>query len=158
MLVSISRGTCLSPSDLFALSFQKLTRLVTGGSDHSRFAKAAQYRQQAWSLVEHLAGPTATRDRREQFRAFVKDRRARRGGERGFESHFGFNYERLNQNWRDWVLAGGIGRHEPPPADVQEALAGRLIPMILDPQARIMDRIEAIRSMGSTGYAFGAGA
>jgi hypothetical protein len=156
MLVAIAKGTTLAPDDLFSTSKRKLVKLVTGIPDHARFAELRQFNSQAWSLVEYLAGPTSTGDRREHFRAFVKDRQLKRGGESVFEGHFGFGYERLFEGWREWVRARGVGSHEPPAPNVQEILVGRLVPMILDPQARIMDRIEAIRSMGSSGYLPGA--
>ena len=158
VLVSIARGTTLGPDDLFTPSKRKLTRLVTGIPDHARFAKARQFNAQAWSLVEYLAGPTSTGDRREHFRAFVKDRQLRRGGEAVFEIHFGFGYERLLEGWREWVRGRGVGTHEPPPPRDHDALLDRVIPLAADPGARIMDRIEAIRGMGAAGYVLGADA
>jgi hypothetical protein len=157
VLVSIAKGTTLGPDDLFTPSKRKLNRLVvTGIPDHARFAKARQFAAQAWSLVEYLAGPTSTGDRREHFRAFVKDRQLRRGGEAVFEGHFGFGYERLLEGWREWVRARGVGTHEPPPPRHRDALLDRVIPLAADPGARIMDRIEAIRSLGWAGYVLGA--
>jgi hypothetical protein len=158
ILVSIARGTTLSPDDLFSPPKNKLIKLVTHIADHAKFAKLRQFNAQAWSLVEYLAGPTSTGDRREHFRAFVKDRQLRRGGEAVFESHFGFGYERLFEGWREWVRGRGVGTHEPPPPRDRDALIGRIIPLATDPGARIMDRIEAIRGMGTAGYVLGADA
>jgi hypothetical protein len=156
VLVSIARETTLGPDDLFSPSKNKLVKLVTGIPDHARFVKLRQFNAQAWSLVEYLAGPSSTGDRREHFRAFVKDPQLRKGGETVFESHFGFGYERLLEGWREWVRARGVGTHESPLPRQHDALIDRVIPLAADPGARIMDRIEAIRGLGTAGYVLGA--
>ena len=48
--------------------------------------------------------------------------------------------------------------HRPPPDDIRDALAHRVIPIVEDEKALMSDRIQAIRELGRTGYAMGADA
>ena len=131
---------------------------MRGWYDHRSFERFAQFNAQSWSLVEYLGGEGAPEERRGRFRAFFHDLNAKAPDEEVFERHFGHGFVPLLDGWREWVLNQGIGSHEPPPPHIQEALTERVIPIIRDPQAKIMDRIQAIRDMGREGYVLGADA
>ena len=129
---------------------------MRGWYDHRNFRRFAQFDAQSWSLVEFLGGQASPEERRRRFRAFLHDLQAKAPDEEVFERHFGHGFGPLLDGWREWVLGQGIGSHEPPPPHIQEALTERLIPLVRNPQARIMDRIQAIRDMGRVGYVLGA--
>jgi hypothetical protein len=154
MIASLSRGTALD-AELFRIKPGALVKLVRRWYDHHSFEKFAQFNAQSWSLVEYLGGEEAPEERRGRFRAFYHDLQAKVPDEEVFERHFGHGFVPLLDGWREWVLGRGIGSHEAPPPHFRDALTDRIIPIIKDPQAKFMDRIQAIRDMGRVGYALG---
>lgn len=155
MVASLTRGTAFGP-DLFGLEAKAVHKLVRGDSDHGNFARLTRFRYQAWSLVEFLAGAGAPEERREKFRAFLTEIRPNEPDEVVFERHFGHGFDRLLESWKVWVLDRGIGVYESPPPQVQDALLGRIIPIVQDHRAKIMDRIQAVRAIGLAGHVLGA--
>jgi hypothetical protein len=75
-----------------------------------------------------------------------------------FERHFGFGFNRLVENWREWVQNRGIGDFALTPTHIEEDLRNRLIPLIENRQANPDDRILAIRNMGTGRHVLGADA
>lgn len=157
MVASLARGTALGP-DLFGLGTASIPGLLRGWYDHGPFSKLTQITCQSWSVVEYLLGDGAPEGRREQFRAFLKEIRPKEPDEPVFELHFGHGFGRLLEIWRAWVQDQGLGVHRPPPVEVREAILGRIVPIIRDRKARIMDRILAVRELGRVGYVVGADA
>jgi hypothetical protein len=115
-----------------------------------------QINVQSWSLIEYLAGARASADRRTAFQAFFKALPKRGDAESLFKQHFGYGYDKLLDDWADWVRSQGLGTHQPPPSAVREAIQDRVIPTIYNHRAKIMDRVQSVRDMGQMGWAFGA--
>jgi hypothetical protein len=111
---------------------------------------------QAQSLLDFLSGPTAPKDRQASFREFLKNLQRRGSYEALFVQHIGYGLKQLYNNWRDWVLAKGMGEHTPPPPGVRVTLLDHVIPLVSDEYALREDRIQAIRDMGNAGYTLGA--
>jgi hypothetical protein len=86
------------------------------------------------------------------------DRAAKSRTEDVFQRHFDHNLATLLERWRSWVLGRGIGSHGTPPPDIRDALMERVIPIVQDEGANAMERIQAVREMGRTGYVLGADA
>ncbi|QDV35668.1 hypothetical protein [Tautonia plasticadhaerens] len=158
MVVALARGTALGPDDLFDRSPRKVVTLAKGWYDHPTYVRFAQFNAQSWSVVEYLGGVAAPEDRRARFRAFLKDMGPKDDQEQVFERHFGHGFGPLLDGWRAWVEGRGIGEYGPTPPDIRDALLERLIPTITDRDAKVMDRILAVRDMGRAGYVFGAAA
>ena len=156
IIVAHASGTALAAAELFHVKPRALFRLLRDWYDHANFARLTQFSAQSWSVVDYLVGPDAPEERRTRFRAFLKELPPKEAGAAVFERHLGFGYDRLLDEWREWVLGRGVGEHEPPPPQVREALLGRLIPIAADPRAKVMDRIQAIRDLGRAGYVLGA--
>jgi hypothetical protein len=158
MVASISRGTALDSANLFLLKPNRIRKLLAGWHESAKFQTLAQFSTESWSVVEYLSGPRAPRDRKERFRAFVEELGKNSAGEAMFERHFGYGFEALLDGWKASVLAQGIGAYGPPPARTRDALVGRILPLIRDPQAIFRERVMAIREVGQAGYVLGAGA
>jgi hypothetical protein len=156
MQAAVSRGTNLNADELFHVRPSTVIRLVNGWQDHARFTRYVQLTRQAHSVVEYLCGDGAPEARRSCFRSFVQEVRGGKLEETTFERCFGFGFAELLAQWRQWVIDQGPGIATPPPAQVRDALMERLIPTILDEDAPLMNRIQAIRDMGRAGYSFGA--
>ncbi len=157
MIASLANGTACG-ADLFRVESREIGGLLRGWYDQGRFARLAQIQAQSWSLVELLVGEGSSGGDRDRFRAFLGAIRPGQPDEPIFERHFGHGFDRLLERWREWVLGRGLGVHEPPPPPIREALSGRLIPVVRDRGARVMDRIQAVRDLGRAGYAWGSGA
>jgi hypothetical protein len=157
MMVALARSSALD-TDVFGLKRRAIGRLVRNWYDHGSFSTFSDLAARAWSMIEYLCGAEAPSQRREQFRAFLKDLRAKGPQEVTFHQHFGFGFARLVEQWREWVLEHGPAAYGPPPPEIQRALTNGIIPTIRDPDARIMDRIQAIREIGRVGYVMGADA
>jgi hypothetical protein len=157
VMLSLARQS-VPDMDLFRLGRRALFRLVRNWYDHDGFSTFSDLTARAWSMIEYLCGPEAPLERRERFRAFLKELRARRSQEATFQRHFGFGFEGLLKKWREWVMEHGLGGYAPPPPEIQRALMNAIIPTIKDRDARIMDRIQAIREIGRVGYVMGADA
>lgn len=157
MLAALVTGTASGP-ELFAMTPGAIARLMNGWTLLENWIRRTQFLFQSWSLVDYLVGDAAPADRKARFRAFVADLRPREPDEAAFERHFGHGHDRLLELWREWVRGRGVGVHEPPPVDVCEAIVGRVVPIVRDPTARVMDRVVAVRELGRAGYAAGADA
>jgi hypothetical protein len=155
MIVALAHRSALD-ADLFAVNGRAITRLARNWYEHESFAAFSSLGARAWSVIEYLCGRDAPPQRREPFKAFLKDLRAKGTQEAIFQHHFGFGFEALLGQWREWVIERGPGSYVPPPPEIQQALTNAIIPTIRNPSARIMDRIQAIREIGRVGYAMGA--
>jgi hypothetical protein len=158
MLASFSRGTALVAEELFRSRPRVLSRALANLYNRSNAVGLRQLQSQASSLVEYLAGSAAPEDRRAPFRAFFKETTRRGDDERIFQRHFGYGYDRLLRDWREWVEARGIGAHSIPPPDLITAIRDRIVPAIRDHNLRVMDRVLAVRDLGRTGFPFGCDA
>jgi hypothetical protein len=157
ILAALDRGDTFD-ADFFRLKSRGLMRLLGGWSDQRNFARVAQLNAQSWSFVEYLWGGDAPPGNRDRFRAFLRSFERREPVEAALEHHFGRTPDWLLDDWKNWVRRRGAGVHRPPTTDVRDALVTRLIPIVEDRGAKIMDRIQAIRDMGSMGYPVGADA
>jgi hypothetical protein len=155
MIVALEDRSALD-ADLFRLKGTTILRLTRNWYEHESFSTFASLSARAWSMIEYLCGRDTPPQRREPFQAFLKDLRAKGSQEAIFQHHFGFGFEALVQQWREWVRVRGPGSYVPPPPVIQQALTTAIIPTIRNPNARIMDRIQAIREIGRVGYAMGA--
>jgi hypothetical protein len=156
LLASVARGTFLGVDELFATSRRTLLGLFKRWDDHACFAKYTALASQAWSVVEFLAGDDAPEDRRLAFRSFLRDLGPQNPQELVFQRHFGYGFAVLLDRWRAWMLERPITLPEPAPAELQNALRERLIPLIQDRRASTIERTQAIRDLGRAGYVDGA--
>ena len=156
MLGSLRRGTALGASDLFHVKENTLVQPAENWADHDLFRKLSLWTAQSWSIGEYLFGGGSTAERRARTVAFLKDLKSSTPQDEVFEQHFGHGFDRLLEDWRNWVLDHGEGTHGPPPPRIQAALIEELIPTILNSETEIFDRIHAVRAMGLEGYALGA--
>jgi hypothetical protein len=122
----------------------------------TEFARLTGVLLHTQSLVDYLAGHDAPPERKESFRAFLRDLKRRDDYNVVFRRHFGYGLDQLYNNWREWVLAKGIGEHEPPPVAIRQALLDHIIPLVADRRAMREDCLRAIRDMGLAGYTLGA--
>jgi hypothetical protein len=157
MLASLSKGTTFGV-DLFGIDNKDVFKLINGWDEHRNFAKYQRFDSESWSVLAYLIGESAPEERRANFRAFLADAGAKAQPAKAFERHFGYRFDRLVADWREWVLAQGIGAFAPAPPRVEERLVNRVIPLVEDRQADRAHRILAIRNMGSNGYLPGADA
>ena len=157
MKVALAGGAALD-ADLFLASSAAITKLMQAWDDHRSFVNYAQFTAQSWSVVEYLGGAGADEDRRARFRSFLTDGDAKASQAELCRRHFGIDPTEILGGWRRWIEAQEDGEPGEPPPDVRAALLDRVIPIVLDPAARPMDRILAIRSMGQAGYRLGADA
>jgi hypothetical protein len=158
MVVSLARGTTIGAAALLNAHPVAWIRLMKDAQNLASFMKYTQFWAQAWSLVEFLGGSAAPTARREQFRGFLRELKPGAPQAPVFAGHFGQSFETMLEEWRAWVLARGVGTHEPPPDRVRYALRERLIPIVKNRSADRRERIQAIRDMGRAGYALGADA
>jgi hypothetical protein len=135
-----------------------MIRLVRDWQDLANFKTYTQFAGQSWSVLEYLCGSEAPEDRRERFRSFLQELEPRVPAEQVFERNFGYSLETLLGTWRRWVSDHGIGSHEPPPPHVRDDLSLGVIPVIQDPRANPLERVQAIRELGRAGYVLGADA
>lgn len=158
MLVALARGQELGPEECMLIPTRTLLKWLRKSEELPNFAKFQQASSQAWSLVEYLGGDSTTEERRQAFRAYLDDPElhSKQVAEAVFSRHFGFGFGSLFDLWHEWVRAQGPGEFAPTPAEVRTSLEDRLLPLIRDPSARYMDRIQAIRDMGRAGYTLGA--
>jgi hypothetical protein len=156
MLAAIGRGTTLPPERFFLARPKHLFRLVRGWYDPARFAEFLQFNAQSWSVAEYLAGAGAPPARRDPFRTILRESPPQALDEATFERAFGYGFDSLLRDWRAWVESQGIGAFTAPPEPIREALTSRILPLIEDFRAPVLNRIAAIRDMGRVGYAFGA--
>jgi hypothetical protein len=157
ILSALSRGTTLG-ADLFRLNDRELLKLLKGWSNHDSFVRFEQFNAESWSVFEYLGGEQAPQQRRDQFRAFLNDNQLKKQPDEVSKHHFGFGLNHLLEAWRAWVQTQGIGGFTSPPAQVQEGLLTRVIPLIENRQAKREDRILAIRHVGIEGHVLGADA
>jgi hypothetical protein len=129
--------------------------LVRDWQDFNNSNRYSQLVAQSWSVMEFLC---SGKERLDRFRGFLKDRIKKGRIEEVFQQHFGYGFETVLERWRSWVLNCGIGTHEPPPPDIRNVLLDRVIPIVEDPGADQLERIQAIREMGRNGYVLGADA
>ena len=155
MLAALSRGTSLGTADLFHINPRSIITLVRDWQDFNNFSRYNQLIFQSWSVVQFLC---SEEERLERFRAFLRERTTKAPIEEVFQRHFGYGFEIVLERWRSWVLDRGIGLHGPPPPDIRDALLERVIPIVQDHGADGLERIQAIREMGRTGYVLGADA
>ena len=153
MLAARSQGIEWS-QQIFTTSATKFFRLFVRTKDAQSVRKSEQFIDQAWSIVEFLAGEQAPENRRTAFHAFLKDKQASRRPEQTFSQHFGFGS--FLDEWREWVTEQGIGPNLPPEPRIREALHNRVLPVIRDSQASPYDRIQAIRNWRIAGTPLGA--
>jgi len=158
LLPTLARGTELGAADLFHAKPQTIVRLLRDWQDFGTFARYQQLIAQSWSVTEYLCGREATNDQRQRFRGFLTELKPNTPQEEVFERHFGHGFDVLLERWRAWVLDRGVGTHVPPPEHLRHALLGRVIPIVTDREADPIDRIQAIRDLGRTGYVLGADA
>jgi hypothetical protein len=146
----------LSARDLFRRNPRiVLYRRLKRGAQ-AEFARLTGVLLLTQSLVDYLAGHDAPPERKESFRAFLKDLKRRDDYDAVLRRHFGYGLDQLYNNWREWVLEKGIGDHEPPPAAIRQALMDHIIPLVADRRAMREDCLRAIRDMGLAGYTLGA--
>jgi|SRR5271157_201036 len=155
MLAALSRGTSLGGADLFHVKPRSIVTLVRDWQDFNKFSRHMQLIDQSCSVVGFLC---SERDRLERFRAFLREPTRKSPIEEVFQRHFGYGFDMLLERWRSWVSGRGIGSHQPPPSDICDALLERVIPIVQDHGADQLERIQAIREMGRTGYVLGADA
>lgn len=158
MLASIARGNDLGAAELFEVSPRSLVRIVRDWQDRSSFARYQQLTAQSWSVVEFLGGPGASEDRRARFRQFLSELGPGNPAGEVFNRHFGQGFDRLLDDWRTWVKGAGLGDQLPPPPHVRTLLEERVLPIVRNSAAPATQRIQAVRELGRTGYAFGADA
>ncbi|HWE38157.1 MAG TPA: hypothetical protein VG406_16425 [Isosphaeraceae bacterium] len=157
LLAALAVGT--APGlELFRMEPKAFVKLLYRWTLHDNFVRRLQFLAQSWSLVEYLGGDTAPEDRRGRFRMFVKDLRPKEPDEAAFERHFGHGYDRLLELWTDWVRVRGVGTHAQPPPEVRQAIVGRVVPIVRDRRAPVMERVVAVRELGRLGYAVGSDA
>jgi len=157
MTAAIAKGTVLTSRQLFGVSPRPfLVRANRKG--HAGFAYFCRFVSQSCSVVEYLAGDGAPTDRRSCLRDFLKEVRKKDAYEQVFVRHSGYGFDQLLQDWQQWVLARGVGTHEPPPERVRRALLEWVIPFIDDPDAEPTEKILAVRDMGRAGFTLGADA
>jgi hypothetical protein len=149
-------GRSAPEADLFRLKPRAVIRLVRNWYDHRSFAAFSELYARAWSVVEFLGGQQSPPGWRERFSAFLGELPAKGSREAAFQRHFDFGFDGLNERWQKWVLEHGAGSYGPPPPEIRQGLSSRIIPTIADRNARIMDRIQAIREIGLVGYVMGA--
>lgn len=157
MLVAIQQGATFG-AELFRFNSRQLLRLVMGWSDYEKHAKFAIFTGQTASVVEYLWGDDAASGNRECFRSLLRSLTKRESVAVALEHHFGRSADQLLQGWQDWVRARGVGVHEVPPLRIRTAIVNRIVPLVEDPRAKIMDRIQAVRELGRVGYPLGADA
>ena len=158
MLGSLRSGRAFGAVDLFQVKEKTLIKPVRSWANHDSFTRLSQWRPQSWSVGEYLFGSESTKERRARSTAFLEDLKSSDGQEEVFEHHFGHSYDRLLEDWRTWVLEHGEGTHAPPTPRIRDVLITELIPTIRNRQAKELDRIHAVRTMGMEGYALGADA
>jgi hypothetical protein len=157
MLAALTVGQAFGP-DLFRMGVKEVFRLLQNWQHLDTYARLVQLVGQCRSIVEYLGGDDAPEDRRARFRAFVKELRPKEPDEPAFERHFGHGYGRLLEDWSAWVRGRGVGVHAPAPPDVCQAIVGRIVPIVRDRRARVLDRILAVRELGRAGFATGSDA
>jgi hypothetical protein len=156
LLAVQGRRQTLSARDLFRRNPRIVFYRRFKRGAQTEFARLTGVLFHTQSVVDYLAGHDAPPERKESFRAFLKDLRRRDDYDAVFRRHFGYGLDQLYNNWRDWVLAKGVGDHEPPPTVIRKALLDHIIPLVADRRAMPEDRIRAIRDMGMAGYTLGA--
>jgi membrane protein implicated in regulation of membrane protease activity len=155
MLASLAGGTAMT-SEIFTLSGRGVRGLTRGSSDPWASPRYRQFNNQAWSIVEYLAGEHAPRDLRGALGAFLRDPRCKSNQEESFREHFGSSFGSVLDGWRQWVLDHGIGAFEPPPPLVRDGLLNRVLPVIRDHHGKRGDRLVAIREWANLGFILGA--
>jgi DNA-directed RNA polymerase subunit RPC12/RpoP len=156
MLQTIKSGRALDATDLFRAKDTTLGNLALNRTNYHNFTKLSHRIGQLRSVGEYLISATADQDRRTRFVAFLSDLKSKDNPEDVFRRHFGYGFDQLLQDWRVWVLDRGEAPHDPPPADILDALIHRVIPTIGNSQSPILDRVEAVRAMGEAGFVAGA--
>ena len=142
--------------DLFTTSVSKMSKVLLRKSAGPGARRSEQFGDQAWSIVEFLAGEHAPAARKTAFRAFLKDKQFRSRHGQAFFQHFGFGFGSLLEDWREWVKDQGIGAEITPPPDIREAVENRVLPVIRDQSAPRADRMQAIRNWRQSGTRLGA--
>ncbi len=156
MKLALAIGTALDVANLFELLPRELPRLLQRSADHATFARIAQYMSQSESIVEYLAGSDAPADRIGRFRSFLADVQPSSSVEQLFAHHFGYGFKVLLGEWQKWVQERGPESDPLPSPAIRAAIVERLVPTIRDPAQKVQARIQAIREMGSAGFAVGA--
>jgi hypothetical protein len=157
MKVSLANGAALRAAELTSKLTPLRTREQLGSLvDHSSFARVMQRRGQSWSVIEYLAGAEAPAERLGRFRSFLSDLSRATSQEETFARHFGHGFDTLVEEWQAWVKQKALGSDAVPPSDIRTAIMEMLVPAIRDRSKKAQDRIQAMRSMGATGYALGA--
>jgi hypothetical protein len=157
MMLTLARQS-ETDAELFRLKRGAIVKLVRNWYDHRSFATFSNLLARAWSTIEFLSGQDSPPGSRERFTAFVRDLSAKGSCEAVFRRCFDFGFDELVRQWQEWVKEFGPGSYGPPPAEISRALRSGIIPTIADRNARIMDRILAIREIGRVGYVMGADA
>jgi hypothetical protein len=157
MRAALARGSAFGV-ELFTMPAKARMKLIRRWYEREKYARFQQLQAQSWSLVEYLGGAHATPERRGRFRAFFRELGPRDDIEAAIARHFDRGPAALLDDWRVALLARDPGPHGPPPGPVRDALADRLVPLIVDPGAKLMDRIRAVREMGRVAHAFGSDA
>src|SRR5260370_21441027 len=103
---------------------------------------------QAISMVTYLS----EKNRNPTFLEFLKDLKKKKPVEPVFIRHFDYGFEQLFENWQAWVKVLGPGLHYPPPKDLREQLLNYIIPLILDADAPLQERVQSIHDMRHAGY------
>ena len=157
MVASLAAGTVMS-TEIFTFTPRDLGRLMQRSKDPRNSQKQQQFLDQAWSIVEYLAGEEAPHDLRKSLGAFMRDPRAKTNQEDSFQLHFGTSFGPSLEGWRQWVVDRGIGTYDAPPPKIRDGLLHRVLPIIRDRQAKRGDRLLAIREWANLGFALGADA
>jgi hypothetical protein len=155
MVASIAAGTAMS-TDIFAFSARDLGRVVLRSKDPIAWQKQQQFHNQAWSIVEFLAGKTASPDGPKSLGEFLRDPLSKTAHEESLRRHFGSGAGPLIAGWREWVLDRGIGKDDEPEPEIRSGLLRRVLPVIRDRQARRGDRLAAIREWANHGFILGS--
>jgi hypothetical protein len=124
--------------------------------DHSAFVRVFQLRGQSWSVIEYLEGSSAPAERIGRFRSFLSDLHKADSQEETFARNFGHGFDALLEEWQAWVEQQDLGSDAVPPSDIRSAIIEMLVPAIRDRSKKAQDRIQAMRSLGATGYVLGA--
>lgn len=97
-----------------------------------------------------------TEARHEPFRRFLGDVKGSDRGEAILQQHFGFGFDAMIDQWRKWSLAQPIDPCPTMPSILLRHFRTIMCPLILDANAPIRNRIEAVRAIGASGYEEGS--
>lgn len=142
-------GAEFDAGELFEPTGKALRAQGRNVSDLDSFSKVLEFACQSHSVGEYLFGSGSTDDRRERFKAFIAKFDSSTDQSEQFQHHFGIGFEQLLLDWRAWAQERVVAPHHRPPPGLRDSLTDRVIPLVENAQAKLSDRIWAVRAMGS---------